>query len=73
MPVRDWGQIALLTTTLIAAEISMAQPARMMRRCDVHDVRRAVGGVRNDARSREWQEKDAWGAIALRVSSRGIW
>jgi len=53
MPVHDWGRIALLMMTLVAAEISMAQPARMMRRCDVHGVRQAVGGVRDDARSRE--------------------
>lgn len=53
MPVHDWGRIALLMMTLVAAEISMAQPARMMRRCDVHGVRQAVGGVRDIARSRE--------------------
>ena len=39
MPVRDWGRLALLAKTLIAAQTSMAQLARRMRRCDVADVR----------------------------------
>ncbi len=53
MPVRDWGRLALLTTTLIAAETSIAQPARMMRRCDVYDARQAAGGARSNARTCE--------------------
>ncbi len=46
--------IAAATTHMLiatAAETSMAQPARMMRCCDVDDVRQAGGGVRSDART----------------------
>lgn len=46
--------IAAATTHMLiatAAETSKAQPARMMRCCDVDDVCQAGGGVRSDART----------------------